>query len=29
MDGGSDVDVECKIRTAKGAFGMLASVWKK
>ena len=28
MDDGSDADVDCRIKKAKGAFGMLAAIWK-
>ena len=29
MDGGSDADVECRIKKAQDAFVMLAPGWKK
>ena len=27
-DGGSDADVDCRVRKAKGAFGILSPIWR-
>ena len=27
-DGGSDADVDCRVRQAKGAFGILSPIWR-
>ena len=28
MKGGSDADVDCRVREAKGAFGILSPIWR-
>ena len=28
QDGGSDADLDCRVRKAKGAFGILSPIWR-